>query len=176
MNIMIIILTILATLTIGSYTAAVCIKGKRVPDSISASFYILEHKWWFRFTMWMTPILLMPAILEVSKENTHFLAFLALVGMFAVGSAPDYENDPFQRKVHIIGAIMSLLFSQLWVLFNCWWILIPIWLAYGIYTITRMRRYENRPPSDLREMFMETKPMFWLEICSITTAILATLF
>lgn len=163
---MIILLMLLSLLVIGLYTTAVCIKVKGVPNSISATFYALEHKWWFRFTMWMTPLLLMPAILEVSKDNTEFLAFLALVGMFMVGSAPDYENDPFQRKVHMTGAVICILFSQLWVGFNCWIVLLPLWTTYLMYTGSNMIIKEV---SSLRDKFMETNPMFWIEICSLTT-------
>lgn len=163
---MIILLMLLSLLVIGLYTTAVCIKAKGVPNSISATFYALEHKWWFRFTMWTTPLLLMPAILELSKDNTEFLAFLALVGMFMVGSAPDYENDPFQRKVHMIGAVICILFSQLWVGFNCWIVLIPLWTTYLMYTGSNIVIKEE---GSLRDKFMETKPMFWIEICSLTT-------
>lgn len=158
------VLAILSVFTISLYTGAVCIKGRGVPYSISATFYALAHKYWFRFTMWTIPMLLMPGILEVSRPGTEFLAFLALIGMFAVGSAPDYARDPFQHKVHISGAIMCVGFSQIWVALNCWWVLLPVWVAYLIYTsITIWRQKEGV----FVYRFMETKPMFWVEIASL---------
>ena len=66
---------------IAAYTAAVCVKHKGVPASISATFYKLEHPYWFLATMWLTAGLLMPVILDISKPNTEFLAFLACAGM-----------------------------------------------------------------------------------------------
>ena len=51
-------------LIIAAYTTAVCIKQKGIPYSISATFYAIEHKGWFRFTMWACPMVLMPAILD----------------------------------------------------------------------------------------------------------------
>ncbi len=54
-------LVILSIAVIASYTAAVCIKQKGVPASISATFYRLEHKNWFMATTWLTAGLLMPA-------------------------------------------------------------------------------------------------------------------
>ena len=69
-------LIILSILTIAAYTTAVCVKQGGMPNSISATFYKLEHKHWFMVTMWFTSGLLMPAILEVSKPNTEFIAFL----------------------------------------------------------------------------------------------------
>lgn len=159
------ILAILSVFAISLYTGAVCIKGRGVPYSISATFYALAHKYWFRFTMWVTPMLLMPAILEVSRPGTEFLAFLALIGMFAVGSAPDYVNDPFQRKLHITGAVMCIGFSQAWVGLNCWWVLLPVWLAYLTYTGIAIARQKD---GVLVYRYMQTKPMFWVEIAALS--------
>lgn len=47
---MITILTIISMLVIAAYTAAVCVKTKGVPYSISATYYYLEHKLWFMAT------------------------------------------------------------------------------------------------------------------------------
>lgn len=160
------ILALLSVFAISLYTGAVCIKGHGVPNSISATFYALAHRYWFRFTMWVTPILLIPAILEVSRPNTEFLAFLALVGMIMVGCAPDYVRDPFQRKLHIAGAIMCIGFSQVWVAFNCWWVLLPIWLAYLVYTGIAIGRQKE---GVFIYRFMQTKPMFWVEIAALAT-------
>lgn len=159
-----IVLIILSLLIIAAYTAAVCIKGRGIPYSISATFYALAHKWWFRFTMWITPMLLMPAILEISQPNTEFLAFLALVGMILVGCAPDYARDPLQHKLHISGAVMCIGFSQAWVAFNCWWVLLPIWGAYLIYTGIAIGR---RKEGVFVYRFIQTKPMFWVEIAAL---------
>ena len=63
-------LVILSMLVMAAYTAAVCIKQKGVPYSISATFYAIEHKGWFRFAMWVCPALLMPAISEVSRTHS----------------------------------------------------------------------------------------------------------
>ena len=159
------ILAILSVFAISLYTGAVCIKGRGVPNSISATFYALAHKYWFRFTMWTTPMLLMPGILEVSRPGTEFLVFLALIGMLAVGSAPDYARDPFQHKVHISGAVMCIGFSQLWVALNCWWVLLPVWLAYMAYTGISIGRQKE---GVLVYRYMQTKPMFWVEIAALS--------
>ena len=160
------ILALLSMTAIVLYTGAVCIKSKGIPYSISATFYALAHKYWFRFTMWTTPILLMPAILEVSRPGTEFLAFFALVGMIMVGCAPDYARDPFQHKLHISGAVMCIGFSQAWVVFNCWWVLLPVWLAYLTYTIVSIARQKE---GVFMYRFMRTKPMFLVELCALST-------
>lgn len=159
------VLAILSVFTISLYTGAVCIKGQGVPNSISATFYALAHKYWFRFTMWTTPMLLMPGILEVSRPSTEFLVFLALIGMIMVGCAPDYVRDPFQKKLHVSGAIMCILFSQVWVALNCWWVLLPVWLAYLIYTGIAIGRQKE---GVLVYRFIETKPMFFVEVAALS--------
>ena len=60
-------LIVISILIIAAYTTAVCVKQKGVPYSISATLYAIEHKGWFRFTMWACPMVLMPAILGVSR-------------------------------------------------------------------------------------------------------------
>ena len=120
------LLLIISFWVIAAYTAAVCIMAKGVPYSISATYYAIEHKGWFRFTMWACPMVLMPVILEVSKPGTEFLAYLALAGMIVVGCFPDYKADKFQYRGHIAGATMAILFSQIWAALKCTPIII-IW-------------------------------------------------
>lgn len=179
---MITILTLLSLGCILAYTLAVCIKFKGIPNSISASFYSLEHKYWFRFTMWVAPFLLLPAILEVSKPNTEFLAFLAIVGMIIVGCFPDYANDRFAKRGHQAGAIMTMVFSQVWVGFN-YPILLSLWAAYLIPTMYLTFKYMDdciesngyEGDSDFIDGFYRTKPLFWVEVTCITSVFASVL-
>lgn len=157
------LLLIISFLIIAAYTAAVCIKQKGVPYSISATFYAIEHKWWFRFTMWACPMMLMPAILEASKPGTEFLAFLALAGMIVVGCFPDYKADKFQHRGHVAGATMAVLFSQLWIAFNNPWLLL-IWAVWLIYTVVYMFRHVS---DSMISDFIRTRPMFWVEVAAL---------
>ena len=156
-------LIILSILVIAAYTAAVCIKQKGVPASISATFYRLEHKYWFMATMWLTAGLLMPAILEVSKPNTEFLAFIALVGMFLVGAAPNFKEET-EGKVHTSGAILCIVGSQIWVACNLAWCLF-VWAAYLIYTAVHM--LAGYKTDSVVTDFLNTKPMFWVEVAAL---------
>lgn len=161
-------LVIISMLVIAAYAAAVCIKQNGVPASISATFYKLEHPYWFLATMWMTAGLLMPAILEISKPGTEFLAFLACVGMILVGAAPHFKES-FEGKVHIAGAILCIVGSQAWVACNFAWCLL-VWIAYIIYTIIMMVRHV---PDSFISDFLWTKPMFWIEITALVSVYLS---
>lgn len=159
---MIAVLVILSIICITAYTGAVCIKCKGIPCSISETFYKLEHKWWFLVTMWLTAGLLMPAILEITPESYQFIAFLACTGMAFVGVAPNFREG-LDRPVHIIGAILCILFSQVWVLLTCPWVLLA-WIAYLAYTAWGMKKHWK---GNFISAFMLTKPMFWVEVASL---------
>lgn len=159
---MIAALVILSIICITAYTGAVCIKCKGIPCSISETFYKLEHKWWFLVTMWLTAGLLMPAILEVTPGYYQFTAFLACIGMMFVGVAPNFREG-IERKVHTTGAIMCILFSQVWVLLTCPWVML-VWFGYLTYTALSMKKYWK---GNFISAFMLTKPMFWVEVASL---------
>lgn len=165
---MLTVLVILSVLCIVSYTAAVCIKFGGVPESISATFYSLQHKYWFGATMWITAFLLMPAILEVTPSNYQFVAFLSCLGMFLVGAAPNFR-EWLDKKVHKAGAIMCVSLSQIWVALICPFALFA-WLAYIAYTAWIMKK---KWKGNFISAFLLTKPMFWIEIAALFTTYLS---
>lgn len=165
------ILIIVSALCVAAYTAAVCVKCKGVPYSISETFYKLDHKLWFGATMFLTAGLLMPAILEMTPESYQFTAFLACAGMMLVGAAPNFREG-IERPIHIAGAILCLVFSQVWVALTCPWFLL-VWIVYVIYTVAMMARHvSDRALSD----FLRTKPMFWVEVTALVVTYMVLLW
>lgn len=162
---MITALTILSALLIATYTAAVCIKGKGVPYSISETYYKIDHKLWFGATMVLTACLLLPAILQVTPGSYQFTAFLACAGMIATGIAPNFR-DGIERKIHTTGAVLCLVFSQVWVGLTCPWMLL-VWVGYLAYTAIGLWRNWN---GYFIGTFLGTKPMFWVEIVALLAA------
>lgn len=179
-------ITALVILSLGcilAYTLSVCIKFKGIPNSISASFYSLQHKYWFRFTMWLTPMLLIPAILEISDTNTQWLAYLACVGMIVVGCFPDYTGDKFYYRGHVAGAVITMVSSQVWVAFHAP-VLLTAWALWLVYTMYSIYGYMNdkieergyEADGDFIQGFYSSKPMFWVEIVSLTTTYITIFF
>lgn len=158
-------LTIISALLIATYTAAVCIKCKGIPYSISETYYKISHKFLFGATMVLTACLLMPAILEVTPDSYQFTAFLACVGLIMVGVAPNFREG-IEKKIHTSGAVLCLVFSQVWVGLICPWMLL-VWVGYLVYTIVMMIKNWT---GYFTGTFLGTKPMFWVEI----TALVAT--
>lgn len=158
-------LTVLSFLLIATYTAAICIKYKGIPYSISETYYKIKHKFFFGVTMVLTACLLMPAILEITPDSYQFTAFLACVGLIMVGVAPNFREG-IEKKIHTIGAVLCLVFSQVWVGLICPWMLL-LWIGYLVYTAIGLWRNWTRY---FISSFLSTKPMFWVEI----TALVAT--
>lgn len=156
---------ILSALLISTYTAAVCIKTGGIPYSVSETYYKIEHKFFFGVTMVLTACLLMPAILEVTPTPYRFMAFLACSGMIATGIAPNFREG-IEKKIHTIGAVLCLVFSQVWAGFTLPWMLL-LWVGYLAYTAIGLWRNWT---GYFTASFLATKPMFWVEI----TALVAT--
>lgn len=162
-----ILLTVLSLLLIVSYTIGVCAYTRGIPYSISETYYKIKHKFWFAVATIGTAALLMPAILEVTPEQYQFLAFLACVGMILTGAAPNFREG-IEKKIHIAGAFMCLVFSQWWVA-SLYPFLLVLWLLYLIYTILDIKR---KWKGNLIQAFIYTKPMFFIEITAITSVYL----
>lgn len=159
---MITALTIISALLIVTYTAAVCIKADGVPYSVSETYYKIEHKFFFGVTMVLTACLLLPAILQVTPDSYQFTAFLACVGMIMTGVAPHFKEG-IEKRVHTAGAVLCLLFSQVWVSLTCPWMLL-VWVGYLAYTAIGLWRNWNGYAIGT---FLGTKPMFWVEIVAL---------
>ena len=156
------ILVILSILMIASYTAALCVKGKCIPNSISATYYKLEHKLRFLATMWLTAGFLIYPMVEINPDMAGF-AFLAVFGMVLVGAAPNFE-EAYEGKVHAAGAVTCIAGSQIWVAS-----VLPealyAWILCAVYFGVDMLDSEGK----FGERFMACKPMFWIEVVALLT-------
>lgn len=146
-----------------------------IPYSISDTYYKLEARkkgtgWLFTAMCWGVGGLLLPALLDITPESYQFTAFLACAGLIFVGAAPQFKLS-LTRSVHYGAAAVCVIFSQIWVGFTCWWVLLPVWISFIGYILYGMFRY-----SDLfrgRIYFIESKPMFWCEVAAIGATYLA---
>lgn len=156
---------------ITAYIAVMCERKGGIPSSISETYYSLEHRWWFMFTMFITAGLLIPSSLEITPDKLTILPFAACAGIGMVGTSPDYKNKEY-NMIHIIGAILSLTSSQLLVGFINWKLLIPVWgcvLAYFGYKI-----FKSKNKGFINKL-MDAKPMFWTEIAALFTTFITLL-
>lgn len=158
------VLIIISLIILISYTVSVLVKNNwKIPSSISATFYSLEHKFWFGFSMIVSSFILLPGILEITPEKYQSISFLACLGMVLIGSAPNFKWCEVQRMIHATGAVMVLLFSQILVSIINPWFLLP-WIPYIICSIIGTERNWD---GDFISSYDKTNPLFWIEVVAI---------
>lgn len=124
-------LLIISLLMAVAYIAAVIIKDKKLPDSISALVYALPSKWQWVWTLWLWAVNLLMCIplIDVLPEIWKFLGFLTLACLGFVGAMPLINED--SKNMHWIFGISGCILSQICVWFidyeSLWiWIIFPI--------------------------------------------------
>lgn len=160
-------LVFLSLLTILAYTSTMVIK-EGVPYSVSDTYYSLEHKWAFSVAVILSALLLMPSAFQASTENSEFLVFLFTAGQCLVGTAPHFKG--WQHKLHIAGAVLLLICSQIWVGINHLIVLIT-WIPYLIFTLIAVFRSKR----GFVPYLLDTKPLFWIEVVSFINIYLIVL-
>lgn len=152
-------LILLSLVVILTYVGVMIYKTKEIPYSISDTYYSLEHKLWFGFTMTATAFLLTPAILSATPESYQFTSFLMCGALLFVGVAPNFKAG-MDRPVHIVATTIAALNSQIWVALTCPCLLLA-WIAWALYVGIRLKQVWN---GDLWYSFVLCKPLFWAEV------------
>lgn len=152
------ILIFLSLAIITSYVGVMIFRNG-IPYSISDTFYSLDHKVWFGFSMISSALLLMPAILDRTPESYQFLAFLMCAGLCFVGVAPNFKAG-MDRPVHIVATTIAALCSQAWVALTLPWVLL-VWIAWLAYVGIRLRQVWD---GNWWYSFVKCKPLFWAEV------------
>lgn len=75
-----ILLVLMSFILIAGYVFAMIKKMKEIPYSISDTYYVLTHKFWFGLCMIGSGALLLPAAFEASTETAGFLYSFRLSG------------------------------------------------------------------------------------------------
>lgn len=151
------ILILLSLAVILTYVG-VMVSREGIPYSISATYYSLKHKAWFGITMWLTSLLLMPAILDRTPETMQFSAFLMCAGLLFVGAAPNFKEE-YENKIHVAGTCVSAVSSQIWIVAMQPWLLLA-WAPWFAYIGFRLLKERN---GDIWTSFVACKPLFWAE-------------
>lgn len=105
---MILLLTII-------YNLLAIIANKGIPESISATSYILKP-WLFTAYCLLTAGVLMPQWLEASSDSLCFLVFISCGGMVAAGVTPYFFKDKFEGRIHYIAGIVSFISYLVWMI------------------------------------------------------------
>jgi hypothetical protein len=134
------IIAIILTL---AYNAALIIKNRSIPPSLSDSFYIFGGKSGFGYIFYgylvaMIFLLIVPMI-EATPEQWKFLPFLALASLGFTGTAADFIAE---KKVHTVSAIISAILALAWCsIVGCWDVV--LW-SMGVATVIACISFKNR--------------------------------
>lgn len=114
-----------------------CIISKGIPHSLSSTYY--DNGWIFSAILILSTALITPTMLEITPMKYQFLAFISLGGSYFVAIAPNFNSDILTDRVHTGAAIISLIFSQIWVM-----LMDPInlltWIPVFIYGILQLKK------------------------------------
>lgn len=125
-------------------------KQKGIPESLSATYYLLGDKGWLTQAMFiLTGIGLLPAWLNESTQPLQFLTFLSCGGLMFVGSAPMFRL-PLQGAVHYISAVVCCVSAVLWAILSGYYPIVVCSAFLGFMGYVRWKQ-----------------PMWWLEIAVI---------
>lgn len=133
---------IIAITLLLTYTVSICAVNRMIPDSLSKSVFMLPPKssWIWTLVIGATAALIMPSLIERASENTQFLAFFACAGTAFVAVTPLIKGtSDMSYKVHMTGAYVAAVCSQLLLAANCWWLLIG-WMPW----VFAFSSYHNR--------------------------------
>lgn len=130
------------------------INNRKVPESVSATSYILtEHKKGYHFGFSLICLIvactLFPMWISITPEVWMFLTFLACVGILFAGSTP-FFREGLEKPIHYIaGGIAGLAYIAWFILVGGW-----IWLCVVIAMVGISLLW-----------FWDWKPyVFWLEV------------
>ena len=124
--------------TIILYLFLVISESREVPESLSATYYLMkDNGWMFQALMVFCGIGLLPSWMDVSSDDWQFLVFLSCAGIVFTGIAPAFKLK-LEGAVHYSSAVVCCVSAIVWILLEgmypvvLWWGLIG-WMLYLQY-------------------------------------------
>ncbi len=119
------------------YVAAVIIKDKALPDSVSALVYALPKgrcRWLWSAWLAVVTLLMAPALMTAMAEScwTQLLAAATIISLAMTAALPLWPGS--HNRLHNILGILSGVLSQVCVWFICPWYLM-LWLLFVILLV-----------------------------------------
>lgn len=114
-------IVLLSAVTLACITYMGCFVCRGVPESISATYYMLGKRgWMFQAVMILVGFLLCPVWIPVSKDQHSFLAFLSCASLMFVGAAPAFRME-LEGRVHYVSAAVCCACAVLWQVLDGLW-------------------------------------------------------
>ena len=126
-------LSIVISVVLFGYIIASIIKSKKLPVSLSDTYY-LWPKWVFPTVMTITGFGLLPCWLEITEGHPlQFLVFLSCAGLIFVGAAPNFKYDKLENSIHMKAAYIasfSAVLALSFIMYEWWY---PFYVTAGVF-------------------------------------------
>lgn len=145
--------------TIILYLFLVISESREVPESLSATYYLMkDNGWMFQALMVFCGIGLLPSWMNVSSDDWRFLVFLSCAGIVFTGVAPAFKLK-LEGAVHYSAAVVCCVSAILWQMLEGLWdiTLLFTWIG-GMLTLQWKKQW-----------------CWWLEL-SVIGSVFANLF
>lgn len=100
----------------------------RCPESLSATYYGMNHRWLFPATLGSCAALITAPMFEVTPEHFQCLAFLTIAGALFVSASPAFREG-LDKPVHYTSAIIMSACLVVWIILMGY---IPYFIIAGI--------------------------------------------
>lgn len=159
-----------------AYNVVVNILIKRLPYSLSGTYYLLNDRWKgsgiafsimmiVAFLLLLTPWMWLSCAISTVGSYLTILPFIACGCMCFVGIAPNIKFNKRIELIHVISAGIGAATALLWVFIVCWKIayIFPIWVLVcgGIAHLTKTAKSSRD---------------YWLELTAFGTVFTAILW
>lgn len=79
----------------------------RCPESLSATYYVMSHRWLFPTTLGVCSALIMVPMFDITPERLQCLVFFTIAGALFVSASPAFHSG-LDKSVHYVSAgVMS---------------------------------------------------------------------
>lgn len=129
-----------------------------VPESLSATYYLLGSKGWlFQLVMSVVGLSLLPVWLSVSEMETQLFAFFACGGLLFTAVAPAFRLK-LEGTVHYSAAVVCCVSALLWQVLEGLWDITLLFTLVGWMCFLQWKNW-----------------CFWLEV-AVTGSVIANLW
>lgn len=150
-------MTIISAIIIFGYVYLYFMYANEIPETLSASAYKLPSKSIWVVAFFSSAFLAIPQYIQVTSDNTTFLAFLSMVCYMLVGATP-LGKEKMSEKIHMVCAIVCGILSQVVILTNKPLVLL-VWLPFVVWCIITTLQGKK-----------SLKTLFWAEmVCLFST-------
>lgn len=127
--------------TIILYLFLVISESREVPESLSATYYLMkDNGWMFQSLMVFCGIGLLPSWMDVSSEGWRFLVFLSCSGIVFTGVAPAFRLK-LEGAVHYSAAVVCCVSAVLWMLLEGMYPVLLWWGVIGLMLYLQFGRW-----------------------------------